>query len=151
MVTIRPYQLNDLEDIVRLWYRTWHETFSPIKHPQPYSLWKARFCDDLAVHGDIWLAEVENQIVGFVVVLKEEQWLSQLFVDATYQNQGIGSVLLAQAKAICPQGLKLHTLQANMQACKFYERHGFKFSKLSTNKINGQPNVEYYWLPECNV
>jgi len=147
---IRPYQLDDLEDTVDLWYRTWHETFSHIKHPQPYSLWKARFRDDLAARGNVWLAEVENQIVGFVVVIKQQQWLSQLFVDATYQNQGIGSALLDKCKAICPQGLELHTLQANIRACAFYERHGFKACKLSINKINGQLNVEYYWIPECD-
>ncbi|MEH2009954.1 GNAT family N-acetyltransferase [Nostoc sp.] len=151
MVRIRPYQSDNLEDTVRLWYRTWHETFSHIKHPHSYSVWKARFRDHLAAHGDIWLAEVENQIVGFVVVIKEEQWLSQLFVDATYQNLGIGSVLLDKAKAICPQGLRLHTLQANTRACAFYERHSFKVGKLSINEINGQPNVEYYWMPECDI
>ncbi|MEH2424181.1 MAG: GNAT family N-acetyltransferase [Nostoc sp.] len=148
MVTIRPYQLNDLEDTVHLWYRTWHQTFPDIQHPQPYFAWKVRFRDDLAARGDVWLAEVENQIVGFLVVIKEEQWLSQLFVDTTYQNQGISSALLDKAKAMCPQGLGLDTLQANMRACAFYEHHGFKVGKLSTNKINGQPNVEYYWMPK---
>lgn len=90
---------------------------------------------------------MENRIVGFIVVMQEEQCLEQLFVDMAYQNQGIGSALLEKVKVICSQGFKLHTLQQNMQARAFYERHGCKISKLSTNTINGQPNVEYYWLP----
>ncbi len=94
MITIRPYQPEDLENLIQLWYQTWHYTFSHIKHPQPYSAWKSRFRDDLAVRGNVLLAEIENQIVGFVVVIKDEQWLSQLFVDKIYQNQGIGSKLL---------------------------------------------------------
>jgi len=65
---IRPYQLDDLEDTVDLWYRTWHETFSHIKHPQPYSLWKARFRDDLAARGNVWLAEVEQLLPWQTVV-----------------------------------------------------------------------------------
>lgn len=36
MTTIRPYQADDLENIVQLWYQTWHETFLNIQHPQPY-------------------------------------------------------------------------------------------------------------------
>ncbi|MBD6619546.1 hypothetical protein FNW02_27895 [Komarekiella sp. 'clone 1'] len=84
MITIRPYQTDDLENTVQLWYRTWHQTFIHIQHPQPYIAWKARFRDDLAVHGDIWIAEVEKKIVGFVVIIREEKWLSQLFVDKTY-------------------------------------------------------------------
>jgi ribosomal protein S18 acetylase RimI-like enzyme len=147
VVTIRPYQPADLEATVQLWYQTWHQTFPQIRHPQPYAQWQARFRDDLAVRGNVWIAELEDQIVGFVIVMKQEQWLDQLFIDPMYQNRGIGSALLDKAKAICPQGLELHTLQQNTKACAFYERHGFKASKLSINKINGQPNVEYYWVP----
>ena len=54
-----------------------------------------------------------------------------------------------KAKATCPEGLKLHTLQENMPARAFYERHNFQVGKLSINKINNQPNVEYYWMPQC--
>ncbi len=144
---IRQYQLDDLEDTVQLWYRTWHQTFTNIQHPQPYPAWKVRFCDDLAVRGNVWLAEVENQIVGFIVVIKEEQELNQIFVDPNYQNRGIGSALLEKAKEICPEGLTLQTLQQNTRACRFYEKHGFKAGKLSINKYNGQPNIEYHWMP----
>ncbi|MBD6617391.1 GNAT family N-acetyltransferase [Komarekiella sp. 'clone 1'] len=147
VVKIRPYQLNDLEDTVQVWYQTWHQTFPYIQHPQSYVEWEARFHDELAVRANVWVAEVENRIVGFIVVMQEEQCLEQLFVDMAYQNQGIGSALLEKVKVICSQGFKLHTLQQNMQARAFYERHGCKISKLSTNTINGQPNVEYYWLP----
>lgn len=147
VVTIRPYQPDDLEDTVQLWYQTWHQTFPHLQHPQPYSTWKARFHNDLVVQGSVWIAELENWIVGFVVVTKNNQYLDQLFVHTDYHNRGIGSALLNKAKEICPQGLTLCTLQQNMQARAFYERHGFKVSKLSINKINGQPNVIYYWVP----
>lgn len=147
MVSIRSYNPKDLEDTVQLWYQTWHQTFPHIQHPQTYYEWKERFCDRLAVKGNVWVAEVENRIVGFIVVMKEKQELNQIFVDLMYQNQGIGSALLDKAKAICPQGLKLNTLKQNTQACLFYEKHGFKAGKLGTNKINGEPNVEYLWLP----
>lgn len=147
MATIRPYDPNNLEDTVQLWYRTWHQTFPQIQHPQPYPAWKDRFRNDLAVQGNIWVAEVENCIVGFVVVIQAEQYLAQLFVDPMYQNRGIGSALISKAKESCPQGLTLQTLQYNIQACLFYEKHGFKAGKLTTNKINGQPNIEYHWMP----
>lgn len=151
MVRIRPYEPKDLEKIVQLWYRTWHQTFPNIQHPQPYSAWKSRFCDDLAVTGKVWVAEVEHHIVGFVVVIKEEQYLSQIFVNPEYQNCGVGSALLNKAKEICPQGLMLQTLQQNIRTCLFYEKHGFKAGKLSVNKINGQPNIEYHWKPLINT
>ncbi|MBE9052251.1 GNAT family N-acetyltransferase [Nostocales cyanobacterium LEGE 11386] len=146
-LTINSYQPEDLENTVQLWYCTWHQTFPYIQHPQSYLEWKSRFRDELAIKGHIWLAKLENRIVGFIVVIPEEQCLEQIFVDTAYQNQGIGSMLLDKAKAICPQGLKLHTLQQNMQARAFYEKHGFQVRRLSINKINGQPNIEYLWIP----
>ena len=85
--------------------------------------------------------------MGFIVVFKDECELNQIFVDPTYQNKGIGTVLLKKAKEISPQGLRLETLQSNTKACLFYEKHGFTAGKMSTNKINGQPNIEYKWLP----
>jgi len=72
MLVIRPYHLDDLEEVVRLWYRTWHHTFPSLQHPQPYPQWKTRFQEDLAVRGNIWIAEVDNYIVGFIVIFVKE-------------------------------------------------------------------------------
>ena len=135
------------QQVVKLWWKTWHLTFPQIKHPQPYSSWKARFENDIASRGNIWVAEVESSIVGFVVVMEKEKELNQLFVDFNYQNQGVGKALLEKAKTICPEGLRLTTLQSNTKACLFYEQHNFKLCKQSINKINGQPNIEYCWIP----
>ncbi|MDV2991915.1 MAG: hypothetical protein N4J56_001569 [Chroococcidiopsis sp. SAG 2025] len=85
--------------------------------------------------------------MGFIVIFIKEQYLDQLFVDVVDQNQGVGSALISKAKAICKQGLSLHTLQQNTKACTFYKKHGFQEGKVSINKVNGQPNIELYWLP----
>jgi GNAT superfamily N-acetyltransferase len=146
-IKIRDYQPKDLENIVQLWYGTWHQTFPHLQHPQPYSIWKQKF-DELVEIGVIFVAEVENKIAGFAVILTKEQRLSQLFVNENYQNFGIGSALLNLAKRLCPQGLNLYTLQENFKARTFYEKHGFKARTFSINEFNGQPNVEYYWKPE---
>ncbi|MBV6628117.1 MAG: GNAT family N-acetyltransferase [Rivularia sp. (in: Bacteria)] len=147
MLRIRPYDTSDIEAVIKLWWKTWHQIFPEIKHPQPYSSWKARFENDLMVRGSIWVAELDTCIAGFIVIIEKERELNQLFVDSDYQNQGIGKALLEKAKAICSQGLTLTTLQTNTKACLFYEKHGFKAGKLSKNKINGQPNIEYEWNP----
>lgn len=146
-IKIRDYQPEDLENIVQIWYETWHQTFPHLQHPQPYAGWKQKFYE-LEQIGDIFIAEVENKITGFAVILTTEQCLSQLFVDGNYQKLGIGSVLLNLAKRLCPQGLNLYTLQENLKARAFYEKHGFKARTFSINEFNGQPNVEYYWKPE---
>jgi putative acetyltransferase len=146
MLNIRPYQPQDLEPTVELWYRTWCQTFPHLQHPQPYSQWQKRFRDDFVIRGSIWIAEINNHIIGFVVVISSEHELKQIFIDPNYQNQGIGSVLINKAKEICPFMLKLTVLQQNQKACRFYEKHGFTAGKLSINKVNGQPCIEYSWF-----
>lgn len=154
-IITRVYEPRDLTEIVKLWYRTWHSLFPDIKHPHSYDVWEKRFHDELVSKGETWVAEVESQIVGFIVVFKNTcelrgikvDELNQIFVDPLYQNRGIGTVLLKKAQGICPQGLTLKTLQSNTKACLFYEKHGFAAGKMSINEINGQPNIEYSWLP----
>jgi GNAT superfamily N-acetyltransferase len=146
-VHIRPLQDHDIPHVVSLWYRTWHATFPALHHPDPMSTWEQRLRDDLARRGTIWVAEVAGHIVGFLVVIVPDNSLDQLFVDPTSHGQGIGTVLLHKAKELCPQGLSLHTLQQNVQARRFYERHGFVAGHSGVNSINGRPNVEYRWQP----
>jgi ribosomal protein S18 acetylase RimI-like enzyme len=146
-IQLRPLEANDIRDVVALWYRAWHHTFPDLRHPEPLSTWERRFRDDLACRGTVWVAEGRGGIVGFIVVMIQEHYLDQIFVDPAHQQQGIGTLLLDKAKALCPQSLTLHTLQRNEQASKFYERHGFIAGHRGVNKINGLPNVEYRWQP----
>jgi GNAT superfamily N-acetyltransferase len=147
-VRIRPMQENDIHTVVCLWYRTWHATFPDLRHPEPISIWEQRLRADLARRGTIWVAEGHGRIIGFLVVRVQDNYLDQLFVDHTYHRQGIGTVLLHKARELCPQGLSLHTLQQNVPARRFYERHGFVAGQRGVNPINGQPDVEYHWQPE---
>jgi hypothetical protein len=55
--------------------------------------------------------------------------------------------LLNQAKKIDPDGLRLTTLEQNIKARRFYEKHGFVPGVTGINPINEQPNIEYYWSP----
>lgn len=147
MLLIRQYVDADLDAVVTLWYRSWMNTFPNLKHTQPFEKWKSRFQNELLKEGHAWIAELQGRIVGFIVVMKAEGVLSQIFVDVDVQGTGIGTALLNQAKMICPNGISLTTLQQNEQARRFYEKNGFVKSRLGVNPINGQPNIEYKWNP----
>lgn len=144
---LRPYQPDDLDAVVSLWYRVWHATFPDLTHPQTYAQWRSRFRDDLSRRGQVWVAEDSGRITGFIVVMVETGYLDQIFVETDQQRQGVGAALLNTAKQLCPTGLTLHTLQRNSQAAAFYAKHGFTAIRYGTNKLNGQPNVEYHWAP----
>jgi putative acetyltransferase len=116
-------------------------------HIEPLEAWKSRFKDDLAKHNIVWVAELQSRIVGFIVLNGKERTLEQLFVDVNVQRIGIGTALLNKAKTICPLGLSLTTLQQNVQARKFYKKHGFVAGKLGINPVNSQESIEYTWIP----
>jgi putative acetyltransferase len=150
MLNIRQYHISDLDQVVELWYESWCKTFPFLQHTHKYLVLKSRFINEILIDCEVWIAEIENRIVGFVAVNLAEIEINQIFIDLNYQNQGIGSLLIQKAKELCPQGLKLTVLQINQRACWFYEKHGFTPTNMSINKINGQPNIEYFWLPDRN-
>jgi ribosomal protein S18 acetylase RimI-like enzyme len=147
MFQIRPYGDDDLETLVELWYRSWTNNLPNLKHPIPFKHWTHRFQSELVQRGEIWVAQQQVKIVGFLMIIKSDQWLDQLFVDVDFQGQGVGAILLNHAKTLSPTGLRLTTLQQNTKACRFYEHHGFTAVKLGVNALNKQPNIEYRWSP----
>lgn len=147
MITIRSYVEDDLDTVVALWYNSWSNTFPGLRHPQPFEAWKFRFKNDLAINNSVLVAEFQSQIVGFIVINEEKGTLEQIFVDVDVQRIGIGTALLSEAKIICPSGLSLTTLEQNVRARRFYEKHGFIAGKFGVNPVNKQTNIEYTWIP----
>ena len=96
--------MDDLEEVVQLWFRSWHQAFPDLRHPQPLAQWRARFRDEFVGHREIWLAEVDGRLAGFAALARHEGVLDQLFVAPTYQGRGVGTALLAHAKARVPNG-----------------------------------------------
>lgn len=84
---------------------------------------------------------------GFAAVRADH--LDHLYVAPMAQGQGIGARLLAAAKAVSPQGLRLHVFQRNLRARVFYERRGFRTVTLRDGAENEErePDAIYVWLP----
>ena len=64
-----------------------------------------------------------STIIGLLVLDGRE--LEQLYVHVNYQNQGIGSRLLNEARYISSECLELNTFQRNVGAQTFYDGQGF--------------------------
>lgn len=96
---------------------------------------------------EVWLAEAEDAVAG--VMLLEEDWIEQLYVDPSWIGRGIGTKLLDVAKSCRPDGLQLWTFQSNHRAHRFYERHGFVPAQRTNGSGNQElaPDVRYVWRP----
>ena len=96
---------------------------------------------------EVWVAEIAGRIVG--VAALDGDMLAQLYILPGEQSRGIGSALLAKARARRPAGLRLYAFQRNTRAREFYERRGFvaiAFGDGSSNE-ESEPDVLYQWTP----
>lgn len=95
----------------------------------------------------IYLAYADENAIGFVqlfpvfssVSMEPMYILNDLYVEENYRGQGIGRLLIDQAKALCREkkfkGLALQT-EADNPAQKMYEYLEFKLD----------PDLHYFWL-----
>ncbi|MFN8634872.1 MAG: GNAT family N-acetyltransferase [Chloroflexota bacterium] len=146
---VRPYRPEDLDPVVELWYATWHATFPDLTHHEPKDEWRRRFETEIAAEEQVFVAEVDGQLAGFLALKDRgggQGYLHEIFVEPEYQHRGIGSILMRLAKELAPAGLRLHTLQRNARAAAFYERHGFTVLSTGIGRV-GLPNALYVWEP----
>src|SRR3712207_552253 len=104
------------------------------------------FREVILPRSSIWVTERDRAITAFLAI--EGSYVDRLYVHPTHQRYGAGSALIAQAKALSPEGVQLHTHQKNSQARAFYEKHGFRAVKFGISPPpESEPDVEYHWTP----
>ena len=95
---------------------------------------------------EIWGA-FDPDMVGFIAF--RPGWVEQLYVLPGHQGRGVGTALLASAKADNVE-LRLWTFQRNAGARRFYESHGFAAIEKSDGSANEErePDVLYRWVAD---
>jgi GNAT superfamily N-acetyltransferase len=95
--------------------------------------------------GGTWVAERATRVVAYATLAGG--MLTQLYVDPAAQGSGVGSVLLAHAKTLSPDGLELYAFQRNRRARQFYEERGFVAVAFGDGADNEErePDVRYAW------
>ncbi|SFF53933.1 N-acetylglutamate synthase, GNAT family [Actinacidiphila alni] len=93
----------------------------------------------------VWVAEEDGRVVGYAAV--EDGVLDALYLLADVRRRGIGTALLARAKAHSPTGLTLFAFQRNTDARAFYERHGFTLVDTNDGSRNmeKEPDLSMRW------
>ena len=120
--------------------------FAPSVHPpEEVAAWVAH---SLLPAGGVTVALIDGRVQGVLataVAADGAGWIEQLYVHPTQVGAGLGRALLAVALATLPRPLRLHTFQANVHACEFYERHGFVARSFGDGSGNEErcPDVLY--------
>lgn len=124
----------------------WRESFEfgvGVRDPHPLQEQADYLFAEVVPNNSIRVARFENQVVGFVAASSTS--IAQLYVRRGFQRRGIGSRLLAWAKAQSAGTLWLHTFARNRGACAFYEHHGFKVVARGYEPTWQLDDLRYEW------
>lgn len=119
-------------------------SFLPELHTAEEDL--AYFTDRFLPANEVWVAEVEGEIAGYVGF--DAEWVNHLYVRPSSQGLRLGPALLDQALAD-GRPKRLWTFQRNTRARRFYEARGFRLIDLTDGSGNEEhePDALYEWRP----
>lgn len=125
---IREFKLTDLDEVMNIWLNT----NVSAHHFIDESYWKNNFefVKQVLPTSEIKVFVEEGVIKGFIGVI--DQYIAGLFVLEAYQSQGIGKVLIEEAKKSSPI-LHVDVYSQNEKALMFYKKNGFQVISESEN------------------
>jgi putative acetyltransferase len=131
-VRIRPARAEDLDALAELHHAIWLDTHAAIAELSPEGRDVRWYREVIAPTLDRTLvAERDGAPIGYVTWLDE--LLDDIWMAPRAQGQGTGALLLrAGEEAIGANGhaeARLECVAANAGARRFYERHGWRFSR----------------------
>jgi ribosomal protein S18 acetylase RimI-like enzyme len=147
---LRPAKQSDARAITELYIasRKAFVPFAPLRHSDD-SVYQ--WIDEVIIpKGHMTVVEKDGIIVGMMVLSKEQNvgWIDQLYLAPSAVGEGLGSLLVDKAKHTLGSPIRLCTFQQNIDAQRFYERHGFQMIELRDGSANEEqcPDAIYEWL-----
>lgn len=133
-ITLRRLNLQDMAQASRIHRASFDDRLPWLKglHTPQEDQWFYENC--IFPQCEVWAA-FSPEMTGIIAF--KESWIEQLYILPAFQRCGIGSILLRQAQDTFPH-LQLWTFQRNIQAQKFYGKHGF----LAIGETDGSGNEE---------
>lgn len=147
--TLRPYEAaRHREAAIALWHATWQVAFPSIDFAARLPWWRERWVSDLEPAYRIVVGEIDRSLAGFTVVDVGDGYLDQIVVGERAWGSGLGRILMDDAKAVCPAGLRLDVNTDNARAVAFYAREGFAVIGKTVNPRSGLPVLKLAWTPQ---
>ncbi len=137
---IREFKDTDIDKVMNIWLSSTikgHEFISK-------DYWNSNFNDVKSIYipmSETFIYEDNNEIKGFISILNNN-FIGALFVDISYQGQGIGSKLISYVTKKY-SNLELAVYKDNVNALNFYLSKGFK---INFEQINEDTNFPEYIL-----
>jgi GNAT superfamily N-acetyltransferase len=141
---LRRADQRDATAVADLYLRVRHDNLGPIPAvvhtDDEVRTW---FHDVLFARDDIYVAEVDDAVVGFVAVCWPD-WVDHLYVLGEYSRSGVGTALLDLVEQRAPGAVQLWAFQSNTGGRRFYERRGYVAVEWTDgDNEEGAPDVRY--------
>ncbi len=135
-VATRRASASDLADLLELMREFYAEAGYPLSSDRASAAFRPLL--DPGDFGQVWLADVEGQVAGYLVLTfgysmeygGRSAFIDDLFVRPALRNRGVGRALVARARAICEdlgvRAMHLEVARSNGPAKAVYFGVGFE-------------------------
>ncbi len=134
-ISIRPYQTNDLTAVLDSW-----EIATRVAHSfmtDEFIAQERKNTTEIYIpNTDIWVAEIDNKVKGFIALMGNE--VGAIFLHPDYHGQGIGKMLMDKAQQLHAE-LEVEVFKINTIGRNFYAKYGFTLLKEKFHQPTGQP------------
>jgi DNA-binding MarR family transcriptional regulator/N-acetylglutamate synthase-like GNAT family acetyltransferase len=153
VITIRPFQPGDLGYVAYLHGRLYDRKyqFGPM-----FEYYVMKGLTEFMMNtdgGELWVAEVDSEIVGSIAITKSSDTVAQLrwfVLDENYHGMGIGKQLMETSLNFCKENLYEHvflwTVSTLTTARHLYQKYQFKLTEEKPNEEwTGTTLMEERW------
>lgn len=140
-IHMRPANSEDYAQLAELWLEASilaHDFINPTYWVQN----KSKMQHEYLPMSEVYIAESGSEIKGFIALIDNQ--IAAIFVAPPSQGQGIGGLLIAQAKHL-KQQLSLNVYQANNNSVQFYLSKGFQIAAESVDEQTGAAEYLMRW------
>lgn len=140
-VLIRTFEPGDVGYVAHLHGRLYKETYNFGRMFEYYTM---KGLTEFMINvdgGELWIAEVDGEIVGSIAITKSSDKLAQLrwfVLDENYQGMGIGKQLMEKVINFCKkqdyQRIFLWTVNILGAARHLYKKYNFKLIEVKPNE-----------------
>ena len=143
---IRDYRPEDFDAVTILWRIAREKALPDFQRRKGHFFYEDQdyFRTHILQEDHVWVVELNEHPVAFLAMRSD--FIDHLYVHPDYQRRRIGKALLDHARQTSPEHLWLYTLQANLNACAFYEKNGFVAEGFGISPPpENEPDVQYHW------
>jgi len=131
---IRKYKQEDWKRICTIHDAARIDELNGSVDPDAFMALEACYKEEALFDSEIYIAEFEQKIVGFVAFEPKE--ITWLYVDPNYYQKGIGSALVKFALKQCQYPIEIQVLTGNVPAVNLYKKFGFKIKETKKGTIS---------------